>query len=194
MQLHLHMNQCADMPCSLASMVRGTGWQLSVQHWERLTHFLSVFSPSGRELIKEGLWFYLLSAPGPWVCVLVCVCMCVRAGLSLPYLRPFSVTPVQLGLAILPTFSQRHCDSGNADRYPLAKASLGRISTAMQGGAGHGSQRCGEKCNYSALNMIQISQIYQRCDVDIHCASERGITVEWVIWWSSLLHLLIIIQ
>lgn len=55
-------------------------WQLSVQHRERLTHFLSVFSPSGRELIKEGLWFYLLSAPGLWVCVGVHVYVCVCAS------------------------------------------------------------------------------------------------------------------
>lgn len=86
------MNQCAAVPCFLASVVRAMWWQLSVQHGERLTHFLSVFSPSGRELIKKGLWFYLLSAPGPCVCV--SLCECVRARLILPYLRPFSVTPV----------------------------------------------------------------------------------------------------
>lgn len=115
------------MPFFLAYMDRGMRWQLSVQHRERLTHFLSVFSPSGRELIKEGLWFYLLSAPGLWVCVLLCMYMCVY-GWIVPYLRMFSVTPVQLGLAILPTFRQRHYDSGRADCYPLAKASLRRVS------------------------------------------------------------------
>lgn len=140
---YICMNQYADAPCFLASMVRAMWWQISDQHRKRLTHFLSVFSPSGRKLIKKGLWFYLLSAPGPCVCLCVCVdWFC----LSETVLSPTSL----VSLAILPTFSQRH--------YPFSirpKPSL--ISTAMQEGGGNCSRHNAEICNYYALGVIQIS-------------------------------------
>ncbi len=59
-------------------MVRGMWWQLSVKHGERLTHFLSVFSPSGRELIKKDSGFiYCQPLAHVYMCVCVCVCVCV---------------------------------------------------------------------------------------------------------------------
>lgn len=84
-------------------------------------HTFSVFSPSGKELIKEGLWFYLLSAPGPWVCV------CVSRTDFAPSETVFRHTSLA-GPCLSPTFSQRHYDRGNADFYPLAKSSFTRVS------------------------------------------------------------------
>lgn len=136
----------------------------------RETDTLSLFPPSGEELIKEGLGFYLLSALGPWVCGCVRETGRERAVQIPPPLMLFSVTPVQLGYAILATFSQRHHENSEAECYPLADVVLKRGSAqrCSVSTAGRGSKYCGHNMIYK----LQLGGVLQSnllaCVVLVH--------------------------